>query len=116
MNDMPEQIFAWYFIPSKRNEVMQGGWDTTEDRKTVKYIRADLTKPTVKPLEWVDRPGGYRCTTNSQYSINLWGPKQVWMDAYTTTSRHETLAEAKAAAQADYERRILSALEDTWTP
>jgi len=42
MIDAPEQIFAWYFTPSKRNEVMQGGWDITEDRKTVKYIRADL--------------------------------------------------------------------------
>ena len=42
MSEMPEQISAWYFIHSKQSEVMQGGWDITEDRKTVKYVRSDL--------------------------------------------------------------------------
>ncbi|QDP54205.1 MAG: hypothetical protein GOVbin4685_65 [Prokaryotic dsDNA virus sp.] len=77
------------------------------------YIRADLARaaPTVKPLEWSDYPAGSKCETDSRYNIKFWGPEQLWVNEYTTMRRHETLKEAKTAAQADYERRILSALK-----
>lgn len=121
MNDMPEQIFAWYFKPSSRNEVMLGGWDTTEDRRTVKYIRADLTKPNVKPLEWEPGivhwaqplPGIKYVACSSEGSTWVWWLEGVWRTRMVPSSVHESESAAKAAAQADYEQRILSALENT---
>lgn len=112
----PERIWAWLYTPAKRDEWQKGGWDDESDRKTTEYIRKDLAKPTVKPLEWSDYPAGSKCKTDSRYNIKLWGPEQLWVNTYTTMRRHETLKEAKAAAQADYEQLVLSALEDTWTP
>lgn len=74
--------------------------------------------PKVKTLEWVDWVSGHR--TNSQ-AITPFGTYTLlhkffrdehwqWIGPDDTAGRGETIAAAKAAAQADFERRILSAL------
>ena len=92
--------------------------------------RADLACPKVKPLEWVE--GTYTTTDDDNgpmegRQIRLW----AWRaDIYTIIRQRgpdglyvlrnksdgigavvPTLEAAKAAAQADYERRIIAALE-----
>lgn len=42
MSGAPEKIWAWYFIASKRDDVIKGGWDDSPDRKTTEYVRADI--------------------------------------------------------------------------
>lgn len=61
----------------------------------------------VKPLKW----RGMKCETDSRYSISYWDVEKLYVDSHTTMQRHATLEEAKAAAQFDYESRILAALE-----
>lgn len=72
----------------------------------------------VKPLEWDDTCGSSTGSTSiGDYDVDeiedgLWG---MWgaYDGYSSNpiSTHDTVEEAKAAAQADYERRILAAIE-----
>ena len=40
----PERIWTWYFIPSKQDDVIKGGWDDVEDRKSAEYVRADIVE------------------------------------------------------------------------
>ena len=115
----------------------------------VEYIRADLAKPTVKPLEWHDDPQ----YETDEYGFEIWGEfshkdivatckswylavyqnsenEYMWVDGTRDNIRHSkyrkfpsfekveipwypTVKEAKEAAQADYEQRILSLLGDT---
>jgi len=80
----------------------------------------------IKPLEWVDtvdetgryataktRVGGYEvfeCTiTTTKWTRTVTGWSGHWVNADQRTTTYE---EAKAAAQADYETRIRSALAD----
>lgn len=72
-----------------------------------------LTGGKVKALEWVDHQHGSRCVTDRVYDISIWmeGGKPLYVDSYTTMRRFRLMNEAKAAAQADYEARIRSALE-----
>lgn len=44
MTDMPERIWAWYFMPDKQTPEMQGGWTDTEDRREVEYPRRDVAR------------------------------------------------------------------------
>ena len=91
---------------------------------TVKYIRADLSEPTVKPLKWETGivhwaqplPGIKYVACSSEGSTWVWWLEGVWRTRMVPSSVHESESAAKADAQADYEQRILSALEDTWTP
>ena len=102
---------------------------------TTEYIRADLARPKVKPLEWVE--GTYITTDDDNgpmegRQIGLW----AWRtDIYTIIRQRgpdglyvlrnksdgigvvvSTLEDAKAVAQDDYERRILSALATQEAP
>jgi len=71
----------------------------------------------VKPLEWLEREdssfrgasaiGYYHIFPGTGFSYDLCGPVGGRLATY------KRLDEAKAAAQADYERRILSALSTT---
>lgn len=72
----------------------------------------------VKALEWKDHDGGSPCVTDRRYDISIWmeGGKPLYVDVYTTMRRHDTLEAAKAAAQADYEARIRSAIEPAPSP
>jgi len=43
MSDMPERIWAWFFMPSKQDDVIKGGWDDNSDARLTEYTRTDLT-------------------------------------------------------------------------
>ena len=122
MTDAPERIWAWVDY--------DGNWDGTwlADSQTLQperlpdaeYIRADLAKPRVKPLEWKEY-----CTANGRamgYAINplvtYHITQKFFPEAFFSVEVGEgsflsadTMDGAKAAAQVDYERRILEALE-----
>ena len=78
--------------------------------KPVKYIRADLAKPRVKQLQWITpsptTDGKWQDTTGI-YDIE---ESILFIGHVETGTPYITDKEAKAAAQADYERRVLSAL------
>lgn len=82
------------------------------------YIRADLAKPRVKPLVWEIPSCGRGFIAMSligrQYAVFDEGDPRwaigIGGGGYKYT-KVETLKAAKAAAQADYERRMLEALE-----
>ncbi len=87
--------------------------------EAVEYIRADLAKPRVKRLVWHSGDpayGGQFSFTNVDcYSVVGGRSDQKW-DIYLdmAPSDHgpfDTLEEAKAAAQADFERRVRECLE-----
>ena len=42
MSDAPERIWAWFFMKSKQNDLIQGGWTKKPDKKETEYIRADI--------------------------------------------------------------------------
>jgi len=44
MSEAPDKIWAWYFIPSKQDDVIQGGWSQDPDNRETEYVRADLVK------------------------------------------------------------------------
>lgn len=152
--DAPERIFVHY--ETETDDAKWSEWDYTDAFTGFshygEYIRADLAKPTVKPLEWHEGPQ----YETDEYGCDSWGEfsyekivatcktqylavyqhsenKYMWVDEtldnirYSTYRKfpflekveipwYPTVKEAKEAAQADYEKRILSALEDTWTP
>ena len=126
MNDMPEQIWAISRFDTWNARGPDGYWskDLTGSRHYEEYTRADLTKPTVKPLEWDQGivhwarplPGMKYIACSSEGATWVWWLEGDCLTREVQRSPHESESAAKAAAQADYERRILSALEDTWTP
>jgi len=56
MSSLPEFIWAWNFIPEKQDDVIKGGWDDVEDRKSIEYIRADRVRVTgfEDAPQWMD--------------------------------------------------------------
>ena len=38
--EMPDAIWAWYFMASKRDDAISGGWTDSEDRREVKFLRS----------------------------------------------------------------------------
>ena len=68
----------------------------------------------VKPLEWRERVEGFTCSENGVLSYTIMNSRNR---VYGIRGDHDGAAEfasaeeAKAAAQADYERRIMSAIE-----
>jgi hypothetical protein len=46
----PERIWAWYFMPEKRDDVIQGGWTDQPDKRETQYIRDDLHDATKAQL------------------------------------------------------------------
>lgn len=119
-NDAPERIW----VCPDDEEWITGVWDLVQDgvEPEEKYIHADIAKPRVKPLVWVEyypgsgnwsAPafGGWyfakKCWDHGGFGF--WSPIDGPDDAHR--SCNPTIKAAKAAAQADYERRILEALE-----
>ena len=117
MSDAPERIWA---DPEGHDfDEVDLGVGNTE------YIRKDLAAPTVKPLVWRDAKvsdNGERETANCL--VGLYEAIRWSSGDYGGTLAHHpdekgkkfggcfSLNEAKAACQADYERRILLALEN----
>lgn len=98
--------------------VPDGDWVRYADYAAALASPAPLEGVTVKPLEWVESNEGYAkgqwfaksifgeyCTYIHSPSGRAWlqGPNQL-------REFFDTIASAKAAAQADYDRRILSAI------
>ncbi len=99
--------------------------------EVIQAVGADLPPPPgeavppavkVKPLEWVDLTGsGYAWNAINIagiYGIRTNGPEEIWLtfDGNGMGGRFYNLEDAKAAAQADFERRILSALANAPSP
>ena len=41
MSDMPEKIWAWEYMASRQDDVMQGGWTRHEESREIEYVRTD---------------------------------------------------------------------------
>ncbi len=124
MSDSPERIWAWPF-----NDWYRGGCSTAKvvvaGAKDVEYIRADLAAPKVKKLQWEDAnfsDNGERETADclaGSYEVLRWssgdygGTFAKRKDAQRGEEFDgcDSMDEAKEKCQADYSRRILSALE-----
>jgi hypothetical protein len=97
----------------------EGSWDTDkcEYEESVEYVRADLCAkpPKVKPLVWIECGDGSLHDPHYQYEIATDGGFWRVTKGVTGGGSHvcdcSTLEAAKTAAQADYARRILEALE-----
>jgi len=98
------------------------------DADATEYIRADLARPepavTVKPLEWEEQSIGYWFAKDplggklDYYRAHPHRDGGGWR-AYLRDFDTGIVADestARAAAQADYERRILSAIQATPAP
>lgn len=69
--------------------------------------------PTVKDLVWQEYPTGtWKANTpfGSEYTIKNEG-KDFWLVGRVLRTRFDGLESAKAQAQADYSKRVLSALK-----
>lgn len=67
----------------------------------------------VKPLEWDEGGNGAWATPDGYYQIRFLDGSFMLLRPFLANEIYRTLEAAKAAAQADYERRILSALTPT---
>ena len=106
MTDAPERIWMDPDIKFPECEKKYGC--------DVEYVRADLAAPKVKPLVWEYHPAGKLASNNmgNAYIIDNRGPRPKWLKwPGGHGPERETMGEMEAAAQADYERRILEALE-----
>ena len=144
MSEAPERLWAWsfntwdkwggYARPNNRHPIGD------KERETgAEYIRADIAcaipdvQPKVKQLVWedvmMDRGDGYSEPSGDYEALCAWGSYYIEIGLgsnsyywYVETMGREVgnifddLDDAKAAAQADYEARILSALEPAVQP
>ena len=117
MSEAPERI--WAFMPDIFDNISIWQDQPSPALDTTEYIRADLASPKVKPLEWVNlsEPHNnwyYADASFGRYRITqVFFPESCFIAVTPTELRisENTLEDAKAAAQEDYERRILAALE-----
>ena len=97
MSEAPERIWAWPW----NGEARRGQWNTSQINDGVEYIRADLPRPKVKPLEWVDLwCDGIRYDVTSDHPCGYTDSILGFKDG-TYQSRFgsfDSLEEAKAAA------------------
>lgn len=105
MSDAPREI---WWNP-------EGHWSSFDDSEircspSVKYVRADLP-PKVKPLVWHGPDVGDEYSASGGgvvYVIRTQTEKGYWVSG--VRGYFSTIEAAQAAAQADYEARILAAL------
>ncbi|QJD54364.1 hypothetical protein [Aminobacter phage Erebus] len=119
--DAPDRI--WLSAADSDNE--HNVWFDPDEGGT-EYVRADLAPvyPAVKALKWRDL--SYKALDmvashpfGGEYHVTEEGEHQwpfVVRPFLTPQSNYQTLREAKTACEADYERRIRSALHPTPTP
>ncbi len=106
--DMPEKIAVWRFHPKKADAWIKGGWSECHDHKTTEYTRSDLAVE-VKPLVWdINRSREQVGATGlfGEVYVTRFGGK--WF--HKGECFNDDIDAAKAAAQADYNARILSAI------
>ena len=126
MSEAPERIWAfpkkgWFDAGASTRRIKCAG------ARDVEYIRADLARPKVKPLQWVDLSESYKNWYYADDSFDWYyadtsfggyrirqqffpGPCFVVVTPTELRISENTLEEAKASAQRDYNRRILDAL------
>ena len=112
MSEAPERI--WAFMPDIFDNISVWQDQPSPALDTTEYIRADLARPKVKPLEWMDGWADGTCYDVTPFNPIEYTHRISKLKDGTYHSHFgvfETLEAAKAAAQADYERRILAALE-----
>ena len=104
----PLDVYDW----ASRDELHKAGW------KLVATALLDQLAPlltvqavAVKPLVWNVNGSFAAHTPFGLYEIEIHGPRVHMLFAGGFASRYDDLEAAKAAAQADYEARILSAIE-----
>ena len=121
MSEAPERIWGEVFRRDEGGHTLTIAGDYPLHKEdSVEYIRADLARPKVKPLEWVTLPWSTESVFYC-YAESLFGDFGYGLDnecaAYYAVPDQEGFIEAespeaaKAAAQEEYERRILAALE-----
>ena len=119
MTEAPERIWGEVFRRDEGGHTLTIAGDYPLHKEdSVEYIRADLARPKVRPLEWVDlsEANRYLCyadTSFGGYRIRqIFFPESCFVVVTPTELRisENTLEEAKASAQRDYNRRILAAL------
>ena len=74
------------------------------------------SSPKIKQLEWVLESGGWHISmTRFGVSYEIGESKNdgnfILYDILLTTTIHDTIDEAKAAAQADFEKRVMECLD-----
>lgn len=120
--EMPESAMLWR---GQWPLIWAGTWAVKRyPANAIEYIRADLAAPKVKPLAWIKWhvmkfPHSDYCRAETpikglRYTVSQVAPDKPFRvsDGYGDIAlRVAAIDEAKAAAQADYERRILEALE-----
>ena len=114
--DAPEEFMLWFRknYPGPDTIIHKPDWHAPKIyRAAIHAARADLARPKVKALVW----GPFINDFITARSIV--GKYEIERDAghfYLTVggniTEHPSGEAAKAAAQADYERRILAALEE----
>lgn len=122
MNDAPDRIWRdrGHLLGqmSYATEINSGRRKSEQDE----YIRTAIARK-VKPLDWRLNKGAYPSffaysgVTKTTYTIDSGAMKSLgrWplrINGFWTKKKYQQPEQAKAAAQADHERRILSALED----
>lgn len=118
--EIDELKFALVSTEANRDAAMQDAQEEYERAELAEAALAAASKVAVKvkPLEWVNKARGYygASTDFSGYLITEYAGQRVGgfkleFDIAPFVSYHDTIESAKAAAQDDYERRILAALE-----
>lgn len=103
--DASEKIWAWFFVDSKRNDDMQGGWDDKPDRKTTEYIRADIAQAMVAAA-YEDAANTYNDLINLKAAAipgvvkgSVPDEARAALDALLKDEREKALREAAAVAR-----------------
>lgn len=121
MTDAPERIW----VQPDLGMVGTGRWVTKGTENpfgNIEYIRADLAKPNVKPLEW-EREDDGSLTAESVFGLYAafydgaygWlvvrdGHDNAWVKYPSSDDGFDTEGEAMAACQAHYTAQIMKAL------
>lgn len=114
-DDMPERVRLDPDHNGYETQVIgfADGMEDTEDWPL--YVRADLSRPRVKLLEWIAVATGYEADSLvGEYEVQKFGEYWRWINwgPYRSSDYvFESSDDAKSAADEDYTRRILSALE-----
>ncbi len=115
MTEYPERISISPVYKQKRDDDFYLIDREAFPGRGVEYVRADLSIPRVKPLVWTHHFCGEMAATGTgtAYIIDTRDKLRLrwlkWPNGHGPD--RETLTEMKAAAQADYQARVLACLE-----
>lgn len=91
------------------------GEAAVDDNGNTEYVRADLARPRVKPLEWAEVSCGFDAVMPfGRYELRHFGSPKRWRcfgEYFGSPLVFDDLDDAKTAVESYHARRILSALE-----